>query len=399
MQNREPLHPTVKATGWVSFFTDMASELIYTLVPFLVVDSIKASRTFLGLIEGLAEATPACLRLFSGTLADRVRNRAWLIFSGYFASTAVKPFIALAFSQWHVLLLRFLDRVGKGIRGAPRDALIADLAPGAQRGRAFGYQRAMDHMGAMLGGLCAFALLNWLKWPLSWAIAASIIPGALSVLVIALFVRDVPHRAPAPAARKSVFAGARELPRIYYAYLAGAGLFALANSSDMFLLLRARDMGIPVAVVPLLWAVLHVVKTVASYVCGGLSDRVGRKPVLLVGWVLYGLVYIAFGLCQSAAAAWTLFGLYGIFFGATEGVAKAFVGDIVPAERRGTAFGLLGMAEGLLVLPASLLCGALWDATGAATLPLVLGGAFALAAAGVLLVLVPASPAPPAETR
>ncbi|HAK96541.1 MAG TPA: MFS transporter [Planctomycetes bacterium] len=385
---KEPLHPTVKATGWVSFFTDMGSELIYAVLPFLIIDSIKASRAFLGLIEGLAEATPAFLRLVAGTLSDRARNRVWLIFSGYLASTAVKPFIALAFSQWHVLLLRFLDRIGKGIRSAPRDALVADLAPGPQRGRAFGFQRAMDHMGAVLGGVSAFVLLNWLGLSIAWAIAASAIPGIASVLVIALFVRDVPGRAARISAPRPPLEGLRALPRVYYAYLAAAALFALANSSDVFLLLRARDMGIAVQIVPLLWALLHVVKTAASYVCGGLSDRVGRKPVLVSGWILYGLVYIAFGFMQSAGAAWALFALYGVFFGATEGVAKAFVADLVPAEKRGTAFGLLGMAEGLLVLPASLLCGALWDATSTAKLSLVLGGAFALAAALVLLALV-----------
>ena len=407
------LHPVIKATGWVSFFTDLGSEIIYPLLPAFVTGDLGASKKVFGLIEGLAEGVPAVVRYFAGALADRARSRKGLILAGYALSSAVKPFIgltklaALAVAPFLVLALRVLDKVGKGIRGAPRDALVADLA-GEARGRAFGYQRAMDHAGAMGGGLVAFLLLSALHVPLAWAIALSAIPGLLAVLTIVLFVHDAPREgggvAPAsPHAPLAVRPGAGATPdnpdpvpdRAFRLYLVSAVLFALANSSDAFLLLRAGEMGMAVAFAPLAWALLHVVKTATSYAGGVLSDRVGRKPLLLGGWILYAGVYAGFSQAGGAWAAWALFGVYGLFFGLTEGVAKAFVADLVPKGARGRAFGLLGMVEGLLLIPASLAAGWLWDATGSGAVPLLLNAGFALAAAAWLAAAVRA----PARTH
>lgn len=400
-RERKPLHPVVKATGWVSFFTDLGSEIVYPLLPEFVTGQLGASKKIFGLIEGLAEGVPALLRYFSGAMADRLKSRKGLILSGYALSSAVKPLIglakaaSLAAAPFFVLVLRVLDRVGKGIRMAPRDALVADLA-GESRGRAFGFQRSMDHAGAMGGGLIAYLLIARLGLDLPWAIAAAAVPGLLAVLTIALFVHDRNGRGAARAA-----AGARRpaspLGRPYRLYLVAAVLFALANSSDAFLLLRAKELGLPVPYVPLAWALLHVVKTATAYSGGTLSDRAGRRPLLLGGWLLYAAVYAGFAGASGPWTAWWLFAAYGLFFGLTEGVAKAYVADLVPEGARGRAYGLLGMVEGLLLIPSSLLTGWLWDAMGSGRLPLALNAGFALAAALWLGLTRPerAAPGPP----
>lgn len=405
--DRRPLHPVVRATGWVSFFTDLGSELIYPLLPDFVTGTLRASRRTFGLIEGLAEGVPSLVKLASGALADRARSRKGLILAGYLLSSLVKPFLGLARAASAVLVLRVLDKVGKGVRGAPRDALVADLA-GERRGRAFGYQRAMDHAGAVAGGLAAFALLRFAGLDPREAILLAAVPGLLSVLVIVLFVHDEPRRGGAtvaaglddgsrggatsagvPLAAPVADAPPKRPPSPplsppFRLYLVAAVLFALANSSDAFLILRAREMGLPLLLAPLAWALLHVVKSVTSLWGGDLSDRVGRRPVLLGGWLLYAAVYAAFAGLTGTAAAWALFAVYGVFFGATEGVAKAYVADLVPAGARGRAFGLLGTLEGLLLIPTGLAVGWLWDATGSGRWPLAIEAALALAAAAWL---------------
>ncbi|MHB8080315.1 MAG: MFS transporter [Candidatus Krumholzibacteriia bacterium] len=383
-----PLHPVIRATGWVSFFTDLGSELIYPLLPDFVTVTLHASRRTFGLIEGLAEGMPSIVKLWSGALADRARSRKGLIFAGYLLSSVVKPFIGMAQTAGGVLGLRLIDKIGQGVRGAPRDAVVADFA-GGQRGRAFGYQRAMDHAGAVAGGLVGFLLLRVVGVDLRLAIMLSAIPGLLALLVIALFVRDDPARRDARAHARAHAAGgpaSARLPlsREFRCYLVAAVLFALANSSDAFLILRAREMGLPLLLAPLAWALLHVVKSVTSLWGGVLSDRVGRRPVLLAGWVLYALVYGAFAWLTAVWAAWLLFAAYGVFFGATEGVAKAFVADLVPSAARGRAFGLLGLCEGLALIPTSFAIGWLWDATGSGRAPLAIEAALALLAAGWL---------------
>ena len=379
------LHPVIRATGFVSFFTDMGSEIIYPILP-LFLTQLGASRAMLGAIEGMAEGLPSVIKLFSGAMADRVKNRKWLVLAGYALSTLFKPMIALAHSVGFVFLIRLLDRVGKGIRTAPRDALVADFSNVTNRGHAFGFQRGMDHAGAMLGGLLGFGLLYWLgsDMPaLRQAIGWSFIPGIFSVLTIMFFIHDRPDRATTTRETPSTpspFAGLSALPRKYFVYISVASVFTLANSSDAFLLLRAQGCGVKIALIPLIWAFLHLVKSATSMWGGKLSDRIGRLPVLVMGWSLYSVVYAGFAFIHSAWAVWLLLLAYGLFYGLTEGAGKAVIADMVPAGQRGTAFGFWGMAEGLLLVVASLLTGWLWDHTGSAAVPLALCGGLSLCA-------------------
>jgi MFS family permease len=373
----------VKATGFVSFFTDMGSEIIYPIMP-IFLTQLGASRAMIGAIEGLADGLPAVIRLFSGALADRVKNRKWLVLTGYALSTLFKPLIALAHTAGFVLAIRLLDRIGKGIRTAPRDALVADHTHPSNRGHAFGFQRGMDHAGALVGGIIGFVLLSWLGSDLPsmrQVIGWSFIPGILSVLTILFFIRDRPDRAPARTVRVlNPFKSVRQLPKAYFLYITGASVFALANSSDAFLLLRARDMGTEVAMLPLLWAFLHLVKSMTSMWGGKLSDRIGRLPVLVTGWFLYALVYLGFAFSSAPASAWGLFLAYGFFYGLTEGASRAVIADLIPEGQRGIAFGFWGMIEGLLLVAASLLTGWLWDVTGTSTPSLLFCGGMALLA-------------------
>ena len=384
----KPLHPVIRATGFVSFFTDMGSEIIYPILPKFL-RMLGASRTMIGAIEGMAEGLPALVKLVAGSLSDRVKNRKWLIFAGYSLSTLFKPLTALAHTAGFVFLIRFLDRVGKGIRTAPRDALVADFCDPANRGHAFGFQRGMDHAGAMLGGLLGFGLLLWLgsdMASLRQVIGWSFIPGILSVLTIIVFIHDKPERREEKTRQELGHTPSlRGLPRNYFIYISIASVFALANSSDAFLLLRAQSLGVTAAIIPLLWAFLHLVKSATSIWGGKLSDRIGRLPVLVMGWSLYAIVYAGFAFIHSPGAVWALFLAYGLFYGLTEGASKAVIADMIPAGQRGTAFGFWGMLEGLLLLIASLLTGWLWDHTGGPTVPLVLSGALSLLASLFLL--------------
>lgn len=388
-----PLHPVIRATGFVSFFTDMGSEIIYPILP-IFLTQLGASRTMIGAIEGMAEGLPALIKLVSGAVSDRIRNRKWLVLAGYALSTLFKPLIALAHSAGFVFLIRLLDRVGKGIRTAPRDALIADYCEPSNRGHAFGFQRGMDHAGAMLGGILGFGLLLWLGSslaPMRQVIGWSFIPGILSVLIIIFFIREKPDRIiggkeTSVSGKRHPFEGVSRLPRNYFIYVGAASVFALANSSDAFLLLRAQSLGVQIALIPLIWAFLHLVKSATAVWGGKLSDRIGRLPVLVLGWSLYAAVYAGFAFIHSPGAVWALFLAYGLFYGLTEGASKAVIADMIPAGQRGAAFGFWGMVEGLLLLAASLLTGWLWDRTGSPTVPMVLSGVLSLLAALFLLI-------------
>jgi MFS family permease len=311
---------------------------------------------------------------------------------GYGVSSAAKPLLglaqtmSLAVAPFFVLGLRLTDKLGKGIRGAPRDALVADHAEGHQ-GRAFGYQRAMDHAGAVAGGLVAFVLVGLFEISIGWAAVFAVIPGIATLWVILAFVNEDRRTRPAGSETKAPAAHA-PLSRAFWLYAVAATLFALANSSDAFLILRAREMGLSLAAIPMAWALLHVVKALTSLAGGTLSDRMSRRPLLLTGWVLYAAVYAGFAALSSEIAAWLLFPLYGVFYGATEGVAKAFVADLVPAGSRGRAFGLLGMLEGLVLIPTSVAIGWIWDQQGNGQAALLVESALAVAAALWLLLLV-----------
>ncbi|MBI3038780.1 MFS transporter [bacterium] len=380
------LHPNVVAAGWVSFFTDLGSEMIYPLLPIFITSNLGASRTMLGLIEGISEATPSIFKLFSGFISDRIRNRKWLIFLGYFISSSIKPLIGLSINAWQVLAIRFLDRVGKGIRGSPRDALIADSTIPEKRGVAFGFQRAMDHLGALGGGLVAWILLTHFSLSLKQVILVSIFPGFFCLLTILFFIRELPNR---PMNRfEPLKTKISYLPKEFWKLLVGITAFAIANSSDAFLILRSREMGIEVVWIPFVWSFLHFVKSVSCYFGGGLSDKFGPKLVVGLGWVLYSFVYLGFAVFNSSVAVVILFGIYGVFFGMTEGSVKAWAANLVPVESRGTAFGFLGLAGGLMVFPASLLAGLLWDVYGS-FIPLLMATIISFASAIWLFFAVP----------
>ncbi|MFL6200773.1 MAG: MFS transporter [Thermoanaerobaculia bacterium] len=367
----------VLALSVVSFLTDVASDMTYPLLPLFLSTVLGASATAVGAIEGAAESTAALLKLASGWWSDRVRRRKPLVLAGYGIASLIRPLIGLAQSVTQVLAVRVTDRVGKGIRTSPRDALIADSVDPAIRGRAFGFHRAADHAGAVVGPLLAFALLRWTEMDLRQLFLLTIVPGALAVIALVFGVREVP-REMAPAASR--FDPHARLGGRFWAFLGVLFVFTLGNSTDAFLLLRAADLGVAPALVPILWAMLHVVKALSSTPGGILSDRLGRKPLLIAGWLVYAVVYFLLGRAGVEWQVWALFAVYGIYFGLTEGVEKALVADLVPSDRRGAAFGWYNLALGLGALPASLIFGAIWDRWGAAT-AFTFGAGMALVAA------------------
>ena len=381
---RPRLGRNVISLGAVSFLTDVSSEMIYPLLPVFLTAVLGASAAYVGAIEGAAETTAALLKLASGWWSDRVRRRKPLVVIGYGIATVARPLVAIAQSAAQVLAIRVSDRVGKGIRNAPRDALIAESVDPSIRGRAFGFHRAMDNAGGIVGPLIAFAVLTWHFAALRTVFWLAAIPGVLSLLVVILFVRDVPRAAPAGASKALDLTqpmGAR-----FWKVMGVILLFTLGNSTDAFLLLRANQLGVPVALAPILWAALHVVKSASNVPGGVLSDRIGRRPTLIAGWLLYALVYVGFAGAHAAWQAWALFAVYGVFFGLTEGSERALVADMVGLERRGTAFGWYNLAIGLGALPASLMFGFVWDRWGA-PVAFLMGASLALAAAiGMTLV-------------
>ena len=389
---RPTLGRNVYALALVSFFTDVSSEMIYPLLPVFLTTVLGASASFLGAIEGAAETTAALLKLASGWWSDRVQRRKPLVLLGYVIATAARPLVAISQSAAQVLVIRVSDRVGKGIRNSPRDALIADSVDPSIRGRAFGFHRAADHLGGVVGPLIAFALIGWFGLSLRSVFWLALVPGLLSVLAVIVGVREVAMRREASKAQTLELSRA-SLGARFWAVLAVIFIFTLGNSTDAFLLLRAKELGIPVALAPILWAVLHVVKSASSTPGGALSDRIGRKPTLIAGWALYALVYFAFALATETWQAWGLFALYGAYFGLTEGTERALVSDLVPASRRGVAFGWYYLAIGAAALPASVLFGVLWDKLGS-DVAFTAGALLALVAA-VGITVIPKSKADP----
>lgn len=348
--------------GWVSFFTDTATEMIYPLLPLFLTRTLGATAMSLGIIEGLAEAANSALKVISGRVSDLTGRPKRLVLAGYGISSAVRPFIGLAASWGEVLGIRFADRLGKGIRGAPRDAMLATFAPEGQRGRVFGFHRAMDHAGAVLGPLLAAAFLYFYPEQYRTLFALTIIPGLIVVAMI-LAVPEVPApvvtqaAAPEPAALAPPnTAVGSELKRALLVIF----IFGLGNASDAFLLLRLSELGIPSFWIPLLWSGLHLVKVGSSVVGGDLSDRFGRPALIAAGWLFYALVYAAFALVETTAVLVAVFLGYGIYFGLTEGAEKAWVADLAPASHRGTAFGYYNAALGISALLASVIFGVIW---------------------------------------
>ena len=331
---RSRLPAAVILLGFTSLFTDVGTEMIFPLLPVFLTEVLKAGPAYIGLVEGAADTVSSLLKLASGVVADRVPRRKPLVLFGYGLASAARPFVALATQPWHVLAVRVTDRVGKGIRGSPRDALIADAA-GDRAGHAFGYQSAMDNLGAVVGPLIATALVA-LGLSLRGVFWIAVIPGAIATALV-VAVRE-PARAPAappPAVGAARPAGV--LTPTLTSYLGILALFSLANSSDGFLLLRARSLGLTTAEIPVLWATLNASKVVWSWLGGGWADRVPRARLIAIGWGVYALVYLGLGLATATWHVWALFILYGIFFGLTEPVEKALVKDLVRPDQRGRA--------------------------------------------------------------
>jgi MFS family permease len=376
----------VLVLGVVSLLTDVSSEMIYPLLPLFLTGVLGAGPAFLGAIEGIAESTAALLKLASGYISDRTSRRKPLVVAGYGLSALARPLIALALSPVFVLGVRFCDRIGKGIRTSPRDALIADSVEPELRGRAYGFHRSMDHAGALIGPLLAAGLLAWVTLDLRTVFWLAAIPGLLAVLFLVVGIRELPRQpSPIPSAGNT---GVTFLPRGQLrTYLLILLLFTLGNSSDAFLLLRAGDLGVAPAMLPLLWAFFHLVKMFSVFPFGALSDRIGRRGVIVAGWAVYAAAYLGFALATEELHIWLLFAGYGLFYGLTEGAEKALVADLAPEAERGAAFGWFNAAIGLGALPASLLFGALWQGYG----PLAAfgtGAALAGVAAVLLLVMV-----------
>ena len=364
MEQRPPkkifgLNDNIFFAGVVSFFMDFSSEMVYPLVPLFLSSVLGVQKSVIGLIEGIAESTASLLKVFSGWLSDRLGHRKWLMAVGYGISVLSRPLVATAPNWGQVLASRFMDRFGKGVRTAPRDALIAESCEAPTLGQSFGFHRGMDTVGAVIGPAVAFGLLAYYNGQYRLVFWLSMIPGLLAVLTIIFFIRETRacqvDQAAKPKLGWSSFSGS------YKFFVLVVTLFSLGNSSDVFLILRAQDVGIQAAVIPLVYLAFNVVYSLGALPAGLLSDRIGPKPIIFLSFILFGFIYLGFALAGRPAHIWLLFIFYGIFMAMTEGVQKAFLATLIPQEFKATGFGLYNTLVGLAVLPASLIGGFLWD--------------------------------------
>lgn len=370
--------------GLVSFFTDVSNEMVYPLIPIFLTSVLGVPASVVGLVEGVAEATAGLLRVFFGFFSDRLGQRKPFVYVGYGLSACSKPLIALAYAWPLVLFARFADRFGKGIRTPARDALIAESCSQESRGRAFGFHRSLDTTGAVVGPLLAFSALGILGGDLRKVFVLAFIPGVISLFLIKQ-ARETGHK----GAVKQVVSRARFTPgKGYLVFIGVSMLFALGNSSDAFLVLRAGKLGLDTQQVVLAYTLFNVVYALLSTPMGILSDRLGRRDVIAMGMALFALVYTGFGLVPGGSYVWGLFALYGGYMAMTDGVGKALISDFAPADSRATALGFYYSALGGMALLASLLAGQLWDRVGSSA-PFLLGGATAALAAVLLTLLMP----------
>jgi len=368
--------------GITSLFTDISSEMIYPILPIFLTSYLGVSKAFLGLIEGVAESTASILKIFSGWFSDRFRRRKPPVVWGYSLSALSKPLLALSTSGIHVLFLRFFDRVGKGIRTSPRDALISESTPKEKTGMAFGFHRAMDTLGAVIGPLLAFMILPKLGNNIRPIFLIAFIPAAIAVALLWFFVKE--KRAEKEDKRSEVkFSFAPFNFRMKF-FIFVVFLFTLGNSSNAFLILRAQNTGVAVVLIPILWLVFNAVYSVTAMPAGILSDRIGRKKVIIGGYIIYSMVYFGLAYVNAPALVWLLFALYGVHYGMTDGTERAFISDIAPKEYKATAFGIYHAAVGFALLPASVIMGLLWQSLGA-TIAFSFGGVLAGVAALLLL--------------
>jgi MFS family permease len=376
---------TVFMLGLASLFTDMSSEMIYPLLPVFLTTTLGAGAVALGIIEVVAESTAAFLKVISGVWTDLIRKRKPFILAGYGLAGAVRPLIGLATVWPFVMAMRFMDRIGKGLRTSPRDALIADVTDPSVRGAAFGVNRALDHMGAVIGPLIAAALLHWLNVPIRHIFLLAAIPAVIVILIITLGVKDKAVAVAEPANGKLDFAelwreAGGNLKLLFWSLF----VFTLGNSTDAFLLLRMNNAGVSGAGVAVLWSAHHMVKVVCTYFGGRLSDKVDRRKMIVCGWVVYAVVYCLFAVVDSKLGLIAVFLAYGIYFGLTEPVEKALVADLAPQRLRGTAFGIYNGVISIGALPASAIFGLLWKVFGVET-AFITGAVLAIVAAFMLM--------------
>ena len=390
------------AVGFTSMFMDISSEMVLNILPLFLSNVLGVQTSIIGLIDGIAEATASLLKMFSGWLSDRLGGRKWLAVAGYGLSALVKPFFYIANSWGLVAGVRWADRVGKGIRTAPRDALVADSVTPEQRGLAFGFHRAMDTAGALIGILIA-ALVVWLtqKSELQLArstfqiiVLASLIPAFLAVLSLVIGARDVAAKGQRAAPKFSL----RSMGKPFSIFLVIVSLFTLGNSADAFLVLRAQNLGVSVLGILIMLAAFNLIYTLVSTPAGSLSDRIGRRRLIIGGWLVYAVIYFGFALARSSWQVWVLYTLYGVYYGLAYGSANALVADLVPENLRGTAYGTYNAIIGLLAFPASFIAGILWQGIGSwpgfgPSAPFFFGGSLALLAALLMLFWMPGTKA------
>jgi MFS family permease len=357
------INRVILVIGLVSLFTDLSSNMIVPILPIYLTTVLHIPVTSIGIIEGIAESTASILKLFSGWITDRFGKHKLLMLIGYGLSNLTKPFFALSATWTHVLVLRFSDRFGKGIRTSPRDALLADATTKEDRGRSFGFRRALDALGAALGPLVAFGILAMYAGNYQLVFWLSVIPGAIAILLIIFFLKET---------HPNVALNQRDLPKIsfkhmnrrFLAFTFIATLFTIGNFSDAFLALRAQDAGMIIAFIPLAFFVMNLSSSIFSMPIGILSDRIGRRPVLITGYIIFALIYFGFGIANHTAWIWVLFILYGLYYAFTDGIQKAYIADLVPEGQRGTAMGTFNALTGIAALPASIIAGLLWHSFG-----------------------------------
>ena len=362
------LNSVIFVVGMVSLLTDLSSQMIVPILPLYLTSILHVQVGTVGLIEGIAESTASILKFFSGWISDRFGKRKWLMVGGYGLSNLIKPFFALSSTWGQVLFIRFADRVGKGIRTSPRDAILADTTTKEERGKAFGFRRSMDTLGAALGPFVAYLILT--QWNGSYRAVfwISAIPGLLATILLIIFLKE--KRNPIKTS-----SNVKILPKISFKGLGPrfvwftliTTLFTIGNFSDAFLILRAKDVGMAAEYIPLTYFAYNIITSIFSTPFGMMSDRIGRRPVLITGYVMFALIYLGFGLVHSILGIWVLFFIYGLYYATTEGIQKAYVADMVPEGQRGTAMGTFNALTGIAALPASVMAGFLWQSFGAFT--------------------------------
>lgn len=353
------LKPQVRLLAFASLLNDAASEMIYPLLPVFLTSVLGATPVTVGVIEGAADGLASILKYVAGSLSDRLPRRKPLVVGGYALAAASRALIAVAGRWPAVLTARLIDRTGKGIRSAPRDAIIADVTPAEDRGRAFGFQRALDHTGAVVGPLLALFFLDIIHIPMRTLFMIAVVPGAIGVAMLLLFLREEPHATTKPS--NPATQQPSKLPGNFWLAITAISLFSLANSSDAFLILQAHASGVSTAMLPALWAAHHVIKSLFSTRAGALSDRIDRRRLLIAGWLSYAAIYVVFPFARSLTFFVVLFVLYAIPGTLSEGAERAWISDLVPAEARGKSFGIYYLANGLCVLAGTVLFGEIYQ--------------------------------------